>query len=381
MGKVLLVDIPSYIKTVPDAYSPTWLALAKAEQMVQQRLLIETQQIHDATGKYSAYSRALLQLAAVLIAEGHAVVYLSVMDRNFWATLANTAGDFDMVGVTCMTASYHVCKSVCKAVREQNSTAIIVAGGYHVSYLAEEVLRENPAIDVVMRGDGDQALPLLIKNYPDWTGIPNISYRDSTDAIQHNPDGHIISMNHVPPLAFEVLSQPIERYFHNLITARGCKYECAYCVDAYLPLRFAKVDRTIQELQYLQACLPRGQFVYFADNVFSSNRRRMIELARAIAVHVPNLRFGCELRAEDIDDEVIQELVAAGFVWFSTAIEDSNDSTLEISRRNVAFEASIRGLETMRRYSKGLINVAWVTGLPGSTRTTLEHNIDKARTL
>src|SRR5258708_39125040 len=167
MSKVLLVDIPTYIKAVPEAYRPIWSALARAEAIVQQRLLVETQQIHETSGKYSVYSRAMLQLAAVLIAEGHDVVYQSVMDRNFWNTFYNTAGDFDVLGVTCMTASYHVCISVCKGFRAQNPTAIIVAGGFHVSYLAEETLYENPTIDVVVRGDGDKALPLLIKNYPD----------------------------------------------------------------------------------------------------------------------------------------------------------------------------------------------------------------------
>src|SRR5260221_8785505 len=98
MNKVLLIDIHTYIKAVPEAYRATWSALARAEAQVQQRLLVETQQIHNNSGKYLTYYRALLQLAAVLIAEGHEVVYLSVMDRNFWTTLHNTAGDFDVLG-------------------------------------------------------------------------------------------------------------------------------------------------------------------------------------------------------------------------------------------------------------------------------------------
>jgi radical SAM superfamily enzyme YgiQ (UPF0313 family) len=380
MARILLIDIPAFNKPVAQTYAPIHSELARAEIMLQSQLLVETQQIHQGSGRYLTYSRAILQLAASLELDKHEVAYLSSMDRHFWERLFTQTVGFDVVGVTCMTASYPILQRVCEVVREQNAQAVIVVGGYHVSYLAHQVLEESPAIDIVVRGDGDDALRQIAATR-DYAEIPNSTFRDAQGEIQDTPTARVVSMNQVPPPAFHLLNQPLQRYFHNLITTRGCKYDCRYCVDGYLPLRYAGIERTIQELKFWQAQLPPGQLVYFADNVFSSNRRRMILLARAIAKEVPGLRFGCELRYEDIDEEVIQELAAANFVWLSTAVEDANDSVLGVSQRKIPFDSALHGLELMRRHAKGLINIAWVTGLPGSTSATLQNNMDQVRYL
>jgi len=39
-----------------------------------------------------------------------------------------------------------------------NSNAVTLLGGPHVTFLAEETLRQQPAMDVVMRGKGDLTL-------------------------------------------------------------------------------------------------------------------------------------------------------------------------------------------------------------------------------
>jgi len=380
MSQVLLIDIPTFWQRVPPAYQAIREQLSDMELRLQRMLLGEQQGIHQHQGGFLTYSRGILQLAAILLEKGHQVDYLSTLEMDFWRRLERVAPRYILVGVTCMTASYHILRQACRTVRQHNPSALIVAGGFHVSYLAETVLRESPAIDVVVVGDGDRALLQLADAPNDLDAVPDIVYR-TTDAIRRNPSSPVLSMNRVPPLAYHLLPQRLASYSHNLITARGCKYDCEYCLDSRLPLRFASVERTLQELLYLQAHLPAGTLVFFADNVFSANRRRAIELARAIARYVPNLRFGCELRAEDIDDELIRELVAAGFVALSTGLDDANEDVLDRTRRSIPVETSIRALETLRRHSRGMINIAWVTGLPGSTCQSLENNMDTIRQL
>ncbi len=381
MSQILLIDIPLYRKAVSTEYLPIWRGMGRAEALIQSQRLIETRHMHNNSGRLLVYSRGVLQMASVLLAEGHRVEYLSVLDSAFWSTLHEGAARFDLVGVTCMTASYHVLKRACSVVREHNPKAVIVAGGYHVRYLAEAVLDDCPAIDVIVRGDGDESLPKIVSRFPAIDDVPGVTYRSGDGSIQATAEGRILSMNLVPLPAFQLLPHPLRRYFHNLISTRGCKYDCAYCIDGYLPLRYASVERTIRELEYMQSQLDEGTMVYFADNVFSSNRRRMIDLARAIRARVPHLRFGCELRAEDVDDEIIKELVAANFILFSTAIEDSNDATLYTVNRPLSLDKSIAALETIRRHSDALISIAWVTGMQGSTRERLEHNVQSVRYL
>jgi B12-binding domain/radical SAM domain protein len=125
----------------------------------------------------------------------------------------------------------------------------VILGGLSATYYHEEILRQYPFIDFVVRGDSTEK-PLLqliqaIKRREDFKDIPNLTYRDGRNAIQANPltyvpenlDEITIDYRHIMKKVVRYVDptgyQPFIDWYSYPVTAvftcRGCIYSCKTC--------------------------------------------------------------------------------------------------------------------------------------------------------
>ncbi|MDX9971374.1 MAG: cobalamin-dependent protein, partial [FCB group bacterium] len=102
----------------------------------------------------------LLYLAGVLEREGHCVDVVdfapSCMDQEaFIARLE--AFEPDVVGISCVTATYSFCAEIARLAREVVPNALVVFGGPFPSFRYQHVL-ENTAADCLVRFEGEQTI-------------------------------------------------------------------------------------------------------------------------------------------------------------------------------------------------------------------------------
>ena len=125
----------------------------------------------------------------------------------------------------------------------------VILGGFSATYYHEEILRQYPFIDFVVRGDSTER-PLLellqaIKGKGDFKNIPNLTYRDGGNGIQINPltyipetlDDITIDYRHIMKKVVRYADptgyQPFIDWYSYPVTAvftcRGCIYHCKTC--------------------------------------------------------------------------------------------------------------------------------------------------------
>ncbi len=125
----------------------------------------------------------------------------------------------------------------------------VILGGFSATYYHEEILRQYPFIDFVVRGDSTEK-PLLqliqaIKGKGDFQNIPNLTYRDGGKGIRVNPltyvpenlDDIVIDYRHIMKKVVRYVDptgyQPFIDWFTYPVTAvftcRGCIYSCKTC--------------------------------------------------------------------------------------------------------------------------------------------------------
>jgi B12-binding domain/radical SAM domain protein len=125
----------------------------------------------------------------------------------------------------------------------------VILGGLSATYYHEEILRQYPFINFVVRGDSTEK-PLLqllqtIKTGGDFKNIPNLTYRDGTNGIQVNPLTHVpenldemtIDYRHIMRKVLRYMDptgyQPFIDWYTYPVTAvftcRGCIYSCKTC--------------------------------------------------------------------------------------------------------------------------------------------------------
>jgi B12-binding domain/radical SAM domain protein len=125
----------------------------------------------------------------------------------------------------------------------------VILGGFSATYYHEEILRQYPYIDFVVRGDSTEK-PLLqliqaIKTGKDFKNIPNLTYRDGRKAIQANPLTHVPENLDEITIDYRHMMKKVVRYFDPtgyqpfidwytypvtaVFTCRGCIHSCKTC--------------------------------------------------------------------------------------------------------------------------------------------------------
>lgn len=85
--------------------------------------------------------------------------------------------------------------NLAKKIKDSIPNIIIVMGGFSASFFSEEIIRDHPHVDVVIKGDGETPfveLCKLIKNNSrrEWKTVPNIVYRGPNGRLEVTPFKH-----------------------------------------------------------------------------------------------------------------------------------------------------------------------------------------------
>jgi radical SAM superfamily enzyme YgiQ (UPF0313 family) len=170
-----------------------------------------------------------------------------------------------------------------------------------------------------------------------------------------------------------------------VLASRSCPEFCTYCPHRILSgYRVRSVGSIVDELETL--CRLRSEpFVIFRDPLFSHDRERCLELARAITARGLRLRFECETRLDRLDDELLEALQRAGCANITFGVESLDPETLrKVGRRPIpeahqqhVIQACDRlGIRTVAFYVLGLPNDSWE-----SVAATIDYSIRLGTTL
>ena len=139
--------------------------------------------------------------------------------------------------------------AIAEIVKRFHPNIPVILGGLSATYYHEEILRQYPFIDFVLRGDSTEK-PLVqllqsIKKGGEFEKIPNLTYRDGNNGIQINPLTHVpenldeitIDYRHIMKKVVRYVDptgyQPFIDWYAYPVTAvftcRGCIYSCKTC--------------------------------------------------------------------------------------------------------------------------------------------------------
>ena len=139
--------------------------------------------------------------------------------------------------------------ALAEIIKRHHPNAPVILGGLSATYYHDEILRQYPYIDFVLRGDSTEKplleLLRLIKEGGDSKTIPNLTWRDKQNEIQTNPltyvpenlDDIAIDYRHIMKKVVRYADptgyQPFIDWYSYPVTAvftcRGCLYRCKTC--------------------------------------------------------------------------------------------------------------------------------------------------------
>jgi radical SAM superfamily enzyme YgiQ (UPF0313 family) len=258
--------------------------------------------------------------------------------------------------------------------RRRRGDLRIIVGGQQATFLADEMLRPGD-LSAVVRGEGEHALCEIIER-GGFGGVAGVSWRDN-GTIRHEPDRPLIDdLDTVLPPARDLLPDR-SRYrmgayrVEGIETSRGCPFHCSFCSIRNFhrgTWRPKSVPRVMQEVDGVLERYGEPKVIYFADDNFSTDIRRVEQICRAIVERKTKAYFWCQARVDLLSKhpEVVEWMGKAQFAAVLVGLETPIPRLLKAAKKGTSVEQILKAIEMLHAQDIGV----WGTfclGLPGET--------------
>lgn len=318
----------------------------------------------------------LCYMAAVLEKEGHIVKIMDCpSNRQTQTDVINEITTFNpqIVGLAAVTILIDRAIEITKAIKQHFPKIIVVIGGPHPTKMPEDTL-EQTRCDIVIKGEAEYA-------------FRGITRKPNEFRKKRIVDGEIIkNLDELPFPARHLLNMEIYNSLPNnykvsenviqMLTTRGCPYTCTFCASANGKFRQRSVQNVIAELKEL-----RSQYnvkeVAFWDDIFTLNKRWIIDFCNALHQENLNIAWSCETRLDLIDKEIVKAMKNAGCWNIFFGIESGNQELLDNIKKRTTLDMIRKGVKMVK--NAGIeVRGSFILGLPGETPEMGQKTIDFA---
>jgi anaerobic magnesium-protoporphyrin IX monomethyl ester cyclase len=332
--------------------------------------------------KYSHASLALPSLAACC----QGLPGTSVTIREFTVNEPRgqllrliTAERARVVAFSCYIWNIELTLRIASDIKKISPHTLIVLGGPEASFGVFELMHDNPAVDFVIKGEGESAFRGLVEilaasegdqlQVPALEELPNLFFRDQDD-ISSGPHSTVpIQLDSIPS-PFEAglvdLSKPLIYYE----TSRGCPFSCSFCLSSVEgQVRSYSMVRIKHDLLFL---MQRGiAQIKLVDRTFNYDSRRAIEIWQFILEHNRNSHFHFEIAADLLNDATLEflKLIPAKTFRFEIGVQSTSATTLEQVNRSTDLGRLFYVIRRLQAETDIELHLDLVAGLPGENLT------------
>ena len=275
----------------------------------------------------------------------------------------------DVIGFSCYIWNISYVKVILADIKKVLPDVKIWAGGPEVSYHGEAFLKEEPAVDLVMMGEGEITFAHFLKALlegEDLKQVPGLMVRNADGTFTNTGFRQVMDMSQIPfPYAFMDMKELEHRIIY-YESSRGCPFSCAYCLSSIdKKLRFRSLDLVLPELEwFLQAKVPQVKFV---DRTFNCKKSYAMAIWQYIRDHdngVTNFHFEIAADLLDKDELDLLSTMRPGLVQLEIGVQSTNEKTLEAIRRKTDIEEIREITETINSWHNIHQHLDLIAGLP-----------------
>lgn len=358
--------------------------------MIKRILLIDIDVFWDGQDTdsyyYSHHPVGLLYLVAAARAEFPDIefrVFHTSTSTDPLTELASLLGSFQpgLVGLRALSVAQASFRAVAQKIRQMMPGIPLIGGGPYASSSYAEILKEG-LVDLAVIGEGELTFNELLRHLSEQQDIPQQLAGTAAlvnDKVRLNPPGPVIqNLDALPFPAYDLVNLKDYEGIKNLalqdsascafiIGSRGCPYGCFYCHQLFgKKIRRRSPENILAEMR--EHIEKRGihDFV-FLDDIFNVPMNEAKELLSRIIRELPPVRlnFPNGLRADFLDEELLDLFEQAGTVEMALAVESAVPRLQKLMGKNLNIEKASRAIQSASR--RFITRVFFIIGFPTET--------------
>jgi radical SAM superfamily enzyme YgiQ (UPF0313 family) len=254
----------------------------------------------------------------------------------------------DLIAMNIVEDNYQYADHLLQVIKSLDRTLPVIVGGSTPTVVPEVVI-ENPHIDYLVQGEGEEAMKEfcdLLERGKSLESVKNLWYKKNGE-VKTNPIRPFVNMDTLPVQNLDIwdkrhFAKPYSGKLYKVgyfEMSRGCLNKCSYCINDACQMRLHEagnfhrekaIKKVIGEIK-IQKDKYNFEMIFFCDdNFLLMSRARMDEFADSWKSEI-TLPYWMNTTVETINRENLTKLKETGCAGIGIGIESGS----EWLRRNV----------------------------------------------
>jgi anaerobic magnesium-protoporphyrin IX monomethyl ester cyclase len=287
-------------------------------------------------------------------------------------------------------------KELITYLRKSGITSHFTAGGQYASLKYEDLFKMIPALDSIVRFEGEYTFLELVKciySGADWHQIKGLAYKENLKIIVNPLRPPEMDLDRFPfPLRSSIEDYALGKKFATILAGRGCMYNCSFCNNSeYIKQssvhfkRIRKPEKVVEEIDFLHDKYDCSVFLFEDDDFpFKTNNgsdwieKFCKELKRKKLAGKIMWKINC--RCDEVDYNSFAMMKSHGLYLVFLGIDDGTDSGLIRLNKNMTVKESLRGINILKEL-KISFDYGFMLFQPASTFRSINDNLAFLRQL
>ena len=295
--------------------------------------------------------------------------------------------DTEVLGISLMfSQEWPPQRDLITEIRSVFPNLTIVVGGEHATALPEHVLENCPAIDYLVRGEGELTFLELVSalaNAEDPTNVAGVySLDESGTLINSGLSRRIADVDNIPRPAWHLLN--VEDYFVGnwtmgisfgrnmpILATRGCPYQCTFCSNPFMwTTRYLMRDPSsvVDEIEDLMQTYD-VKSIDFADLTAIVKKEWILAFCKELHSRSINVvwQLPSGTRSEALDHETLTAILESGCSFLTYAPESASQETLDMIKKRLKISRLTESVQTAVDVGHS-VKINLIIGFPHETR-------------
>lgn len=275
--------------------------------------------------------------------------------------------DPHIVGFSTVCTNFPLSLSIAKEIKKQRRDILTVLGGPHVFWYTNEIVKYLPYIDIIVKGEGEQAFLKII------------------DELKNNPstqkrilfEPYLKDINDLPQPDFSDFD--FGTYIYRAIPisiSRGCVYNCRFCHEKrfWKTYRSKKTETIIKEIETDLERYNIDSFL-FCDSLINGNKKLLEKICEKIISKEIDIYWSAQASIRNMDKELLKKMSKSGCRCLLYGIESGSQRILNKMNKGTTLYEIEKVLKLTMNMDIWPLTY-WLIGFPGETINDIKKTKD-----